>query len=111
MADNNREIRTKLILNHSEKENYYLFVRKDKNDVWSLPSNIVTRGQSIEESAKNISNSVSFPFTFCYCYFHILLVFKVCFICWFIGVVRANCFCMIACLYTSKLLDYINIKH
>jgi hypothetical protein len=71
MADNKHEIRTKLILNHFEKENYYLFVRKDKNDVWSLPSNIVTRGQSIEESAKNISNSVSFPF-----HFLLLLIFS-----------------------------------
>lgn len=61
MADvNKHEIRTRLLLKHFEKENYYLFVRKDKSDTWSLPSNSVGRLQSIEESAKSISNSVSY---------------------------------------------------
>jgi hypothetical protein len=66
MAVNNKllEIRTKLVLKHFEKENYYLFVREDKNDAWRLPSNTLTCGGTIEDSAKKISNSVLFTFSF-----------------------------------------------
>ena len=63
--NNKVEIRTKLVLKHSEEENYYLFVREDKNDVWSLPTSILARGQTIEDGAKTISSSVCFHnFTF-----------------------------------------------
>lgn len=57
---NKQGIRTKLVLKHSEKENYYVFVRKDKDDAWSLPSSIVACGKSVEETAGSVLSSVSF---------------------------------------------------
>ena len=75
--NNKVEIRTKLVLKHSEKENYYLFVREDKNKPWSLPTNILARGQTIEDGAKRISSSVCFHFR----NIRVLLVFEACFIC------------------------------
>ena len=60
---NKHEIRTKLILKHFEKENYYVFVRKDKHDAWSLPSNSVARGKSVEGTAGSVLSSVSYKFS------------------------------------------------
>ena len=63
MADvsdvNKHVVRTKLILKHHEKHNFYLFVRKDKSDAWRLPSNSVDRGESIENIAGIVLSSVS----------------------------------------------------
>ena len=61
---NKHEIRTILALKHFEKENYYVFVRKDKSEAWSLPSNIVARGKSIEATGGSVLISVSY-FHFC----------------------------------------------
>lgn len=51
---NKHEVKTTVVLKRSEEETYYLFVRKDKSDAWSLPSSTVGSVQSIEETANNV---------------------------------------------------------